>query len=117
MNTRVIKYKSTDLTFPFIVEGNRIYPNYQETDQSLEKWCSFYEILIPEGIDMRYDRERGIEFYGETITLSGVYMDKETGKLSLDLEGLETVIAQIPYKRFSFENTAIQNKNEEATNE
>ncbi len=48
--------------------------------------------------------------------MSGVSLDRETGKLSLDLDGLETVIAQIPLRRIQFENI-FKKEEKEATDE
>ncbi len=117
MNRKIIRYFSPSNTFPFITENNRLYPNLEGIeDPTVDKWLEIYKIEAPGSIEMRYDPVRGIEFYGETITLSGVFMDQETGKLSIDLQSLETVIAQIPFRVIDFENTA-QTEKSKATDE
>lgn len=117
MNNIDVSYYSPDNVFPFVVEHKAIFPCIDGTkSDDIDTWINLYSIKIPENIEMRYDCTRGIEFYGETITLSGVYLDKETRKLSLDLHSLETVIAQIPLRRINFINTA-QKEKTEATDE
>lgn len=117
MNNRTIRYCSPEGSFPFVLENGRLYPNLEGIeDGSIDTWLSLYAIEAPEGLEVRYDTTRGIEFYAETITMSGVYLDRESGKLSIDLDSLETVIAQIPYRKINFVNTA-QTEKSEATNE
>ena len=99
----------------FVTKGKHLYPNLEDSEtfedwckryniDSFQDWCRIYQVEVPESVEMRYDTDRGIEFYGETITLSGLYLDKETGQLSIDLQGLETIIGQIPLKRMTFIN-------------
>lgn len=87
----------------FVMRDKHLYPDLTDVD-SFQDWCRIYQVEVPESVEMRYDTDRGIEFYGETITLSGLYLDKETGQLSIDLQGLETIIGQIPLKRMTFIN-------------
>lgn len=117
MNNRIVKYFSPSDVSPFIIVGNKLFPNLDEVeDKDINKWCELYKIEVPDSVEVRYSATQGIEFFAETITMSGVSLDKETGKLSLDLDGLETVIAQIPLRRIQFENT-FKIEEKEATDE